>query len=222
MTQDEKRICAEKLFDEIGLIDDRFITEAATPYVRARGFRALRAIAIAAAAVTLAVTMTLGALVVGMMALGGQKDADGMKGETMYDEDMENSLNGVSTLSEKLEGMRDKTASLKTDRTDIELFDGTPKVIWKYADEETYRVRSITDSELNTLTVRLNENKGEKIKGDTEGELEGLWISTGDGKVISPYLEQTAGNVGYGEIFEYEPEYEPSEDFSEYLCDVIS
>ncbi len=222
MTQDEKRICAEKLFDEIGLIDDRFITEAATPYVRVRGLRALRAVAIAAAAVTLAVTMALGAFVVGMIALGGKKDADSMNDETRYEEDMDNSLNSVSTLSEKLEGMRENTASLKTDRADIELFDGTPKIIWKYADEETYRVRSITEGELNVLTERLKENKGEKLQGDTDGGLEGLWISTGDGKVISPYLEQTAGNVGYGEIFEYEPEYEPAEDFSEYLCDVIS
>lgn len=222
MTQEEKRICAEKLFDEIGLIDDRFITEAVTPYVRKRSFRALRAIAIMAAAVTLTVTLMLGALVVGMVALGSKNDADNVKDEAPMEEDVNNSMGSAATLSKKLEGMRENTASLKTERNDIKLFDGTPKIIWKYADEEDYRVRSITERDLNTLTSRLKADKGERIKESTESELEGLWIATGDGKVISPYLEQTAGNVGYGEIFEYEPEYEPSAGFSEYLCDVIS
>ena len=210
MTQEEKRICAEKLFDEIGLIDDRFITEAVTPYVRKRSFRALRAIAIMAAAVTL--TVIKGTIVIG----------EGVKDEAPMEEDVNNSMGSAATLSKKLEGMRENTASLKTERNDIKLFDGTPKIIWKYADEEDYRVRSITERDLNTLTSRLKADKGERIKESTVSELEGVWIATGDGKVISPYLEQTAGNVGYGEIFEYEPEYEPSAGFSEYLCDVIS
>ena len=39
-----------------------------------------------------------------------------------------------------------------------------------------------------------------------------VWIAFGDGVVISPYLKANPGNTGHGELFDYDPELELSED----------
>lgn len=228
MTQEEKRICAERLFDEIGLIDDRFVFEAATPYVSQKRKGLWQRLLIAAVSVTIVACVGLGLFVVGMMS-GGKGNApenDMNIVGTVADDALQDNSDGseaVLTLSARLERMKDDTAQLAVSKADIELFGTSPKVIWKYSGEEEYRVSSITEAQANALVEKLSKNSGKRVsESDDKSELEGLWIATGDGRVISPYLELTAGNTGYGELFEYEPEYEPSNDFAEYLCDTIS
>lgn len=228
MTQEEKRICAERLFDEIGLIDDRFVFEASTPYV-SRARRTLwRRVLVAAVSVTLTVCIAVGLFAVGMMnaGKGNAPENDMPMGDTVGDGMLEDNADGSETaltLSARLDRMKDDTAGLTVSKVDIKLFSTSPKIIWKYSDEADYRACTISEAQARTLVEKLSKNRGSRVSGEKpDGELEGLWISTGDGRVISPYLELTAGNTGYGELFEYEPEYEPSEDFSEYLCDTIS
>lgn len=226
MTQEEKRICAERIFDEIGLIDDRFISEAETSYVPASRRTGWRRFLIAAVSVTLVVSIGVGILVTGM--LSAQKNHSPEADMDAVDTQIggltqDGSTSAQRTLSARLEAIKRKTADMKVNEADIELFGNTPKVIWKYSEEDSYRVCNITEWQVKTLVQKLSENKGERVDSKAVSDkLDGVWIATGDGRVISPYLEQTAGNTGYGEIFEYVPEYEPSEDFSEYLCDVIS
>lgn len=219
MTQEEKRICAQRLFDEIGNIDDRFITEAAAPYARARDTRGIRAFLIGAVSVALAISVTVGVFVVGMMS--GDKKTDNEGAVNDMNEIVEGSTS-TPTLSARLTAIRNQTANAAVSKEDIDLFDGMAKIIWKYSDEEEYRTRDISDSEYSKLKKILSENKGVRVDNYAVGKLEGVWIASGDGLVISPCLEQTAGNVGYGEIFDYVPEYEPSAELSECLCDYIS
>ena len=72
MTQEEKRICAERLFDEIGLIDDRFITEAASPYAPRKN-AGLRRFLVAAVSVTLTLCVCVGIFAIGKL---GQDKSD--------------------------------------------------------------------------------------------------------------------------------------------------
>lgn len=220
MTQEEKRICAERLFDGIGLIDDRFIVEAATPYVRKSRARGFRALLIGAVSLALALSVAVGAFVVGMMS-GQNRVEDGDVADDVYTE-LADGTTHANTLSAQLSSLRADTEENAVDMADIDLFDSRAKIIWKYADEELYRVTPITDGEREKLVAILSKDKGERVTQVEAEAVEGVWIATGDGRVISPYLEQTAGNVGYGELFEYQPEYEPTEEFSEYLCDCIS
>ena len=220
MTQDEKRICAERLFDGIGLIDDRFIVEAATPYVRKRSAKGFRALLIGAVSIALAMSVAAGAFVVGMMS-GQNRVEDGDVADDVYTE-LADGTTHANTLSAQLSSLRADTEENAVDMVDIDLFDSQAKIIWKYADEELYRVKPITDGERERLVTILSKDKGERVTQVEAEAVEGVWIATGDGRVISPYLEQTAGNVGYGELFDYQPEYEPTEEFSEYLCDCIS
>jgi len=229
MTNEEKRICAERLFDEIGMIDDRFIAEAATPYARQTRIRNLRRILVAAVSLSLAVSLAVGIFVVGKI---GNK-SDGMAGDnaapngagTVEKEEGDKTSSQTATLSSRLDELRVQTEALKINAEDLDLFSETPSVVWKYSDENEYRVRAISASQAKTLSQKLSVGDGKTVyaqEDDPSCDLEGVWITLGDGRVISPYVEQTAGNVGYGELFEYEPEYEPSEEFSEYLCDMIS
>ena len=45
-----------------------------------------------------------------------------------------------------------------------------------------------------------------------------IWLSFGDGVVVSPYLKNTAGNAGHGTVFDYDPELEMSDDLAEYIA----
>ncbi len=222
MTQEQKRICAERLFDEIGLIDDRFITEAASPYAPKKSV-GLRRFLVAAMSVTLTLCVCVGLFAIGKLGQNKSDSATAPENGNVDHNYPSDSGETLSTLSGRLDTLRADTEELKVSAEDIQLFGGAPSVIWKYSDEETYRVCQISQSEAERLGHLLEENKGQRTDGEaTKGKLDGVWIATGDGRVISPYLEQTDGNTGYGEIFEYSPEYEPSEEFSRYLCDVIS
>ena len=224
MTNDQKHLSAEKLFDSIGLIDDRFVAEADTPYRRKSSRTTIKAFLIAAVSMTLIVTVLLSVFAVGMLVgtlTHNGTDGDGMEG-TAPENDMNSAV--TQTLELRLDDMRDETAHLSVSKSDIDLFDGSCRIVWKFSDEKEYRARKISEGELQKITHMLSYDKGTRIDSESTAgsELEGVWLCTGDGRVISPYLDQTRGNVGYGEIFEYEPEYEPSEEFSEYLCNVIS
>lgn len=230
MTKDARYRCAQRLFDEIGLIDDRFIAEAATPYRPARRSAFLKKFIVIALSLTVAATLLLGSLAIGMVAIGGIIGGMGSKSDSDngYAEDGGATLPETSysengyTLSARLDGLREETEALKVAPTDVDLFGGSPMVIWKYRNEDGYRVKSVSQSQVNSLSAALKADGGERIDGDAEGSLEGIWITLGDGRVMSPCLENTEGNVGYGEIFDYSPEYEPSEEFTDRLCDIIS
>lgn len=226
MTNDEKRICAQRIFDSIGEIDDRFIAEAATAYVPKRNKIIFRSVIIAAASVTLLITVLLSSLAVGMLVSNFFAGDDGGVADEKFenlqgDADMESA---VQTLDSRLCHMRDETKSLSVSKESIDLFSGNGLIIWKYSDEENYRVYTLSEKELSDVTDMLDSDEGTPIDPSvpTDSEIEGVWIATGDGRVVSPYLAKAEGNVSYGKIFEYEPEYEPSPEFSELLCDVIS
>ena len=49
-----------------------------------------------------------------------------------------------------------------------------------------------------------------------------VWINYGDGRVVTPYLKDTEGNVGYGTLFDYEPEIVPTKDMSKFVNSLVS
>lgn len=223
MTNEQKRMSAERLFDAIGMIDDRYIAEADSAYIPAKRTNIWKKAILAAVAVTLALSVMIGSFLVASF-VGGYLFIDKVFDALITNKD-ESDLDAPSaTLSEKLVSIKDKTEDMRVSEDSIDLFSGSSMVIWKYSDEADYRVSLISDNELVTLQGKLERNRGESIDSSmpTDTQIDGVWIALGDGRVISPYLEQTAGNVGYGQIFDYTPEYEPSDDFAEYLCDSIS
>ena len=60
-----------------------------------------------------------------------------------------------------------------------------------------------------------------EISAPADDSIDGFWICFGDGLVYTPYLKSSDGNIGYGEIFDYEQELEPSKDFAHLIRDII-
>ena len=225
MNRDQRARLAAYLFDEIGNIDDRFVAEAETPYERQSRSHGMRRFAILAVSLSLALTATLG-IFVGSRLLGSKKN-DASRPENDNEAVVTDIVAGHSTsaggLSARLESMRDKTEHCRTEAEQIDLLSSEPSLILKYAEEENYRVCPITHEQRDRLLREMNQNAGTPVSPDgATATAVKVWIVTGDGTVLSPCLEQTDGNVGYGTLFDYEPELEPSQAFTETLCGILS
>ena len=104
----------------------------------------------------------------------------------------------------------------------IALFDSKPKIVWEINASEYY-VCEISEGRARSLIEKMRVGGTKTPSGEAQGESStSVWIILGNGQVITPHLELTSGNVGYGELFDYEKEYEPSEDFSNLLIDTVS
>ncbi len=227
MTQNDRQKASNRLLDSIGLIDDRYIYEAETPFVQKKKRAWLKTFIIAAVSLTLALMLALtvatGGLITAIVIIMGN---EGTKDDSPIISDGDNMDEGNSSatsysLSSQMVSIKDKTEHLAVSSQELDLFDGA-SVIWKYSDESDYRVYKLTSAEAAELSERLSRDIGIRVTRQETTELEGIWICNGEGQVISPCLERSEGNVSFGQLFDYSAEYEPSEEFSDYLCDVIS
>jgi hypothetical protein len=69
---------------------------------------------------------------------------------------------------------------------------------------------------------RALNDRGDFVAENATEEETKVWVSMGDGRVISPYLAISEGNVGYGCLFDYESEVEPTDVFVQTVMDLIS
>ncbi len=232
MDHENRKRFAEYLFDEIGLIDDRYIAQAEFAYAPSSSARpakpswSSRRILITAVTLSLLLACILSVFVGNQLQKGAKEDAAPTAPmESMGNNSADNAGASRSTVSLRLQALRAETEHLRLSADSLPLFDGTPRIIWKYSDESGYRAMALSEQEKNQLLTLLFQNKGSRLSPETAEavkSLDGIWIALGDGSVISPCLEQSAGNVGFGSLFEYDPELEPSSAFTEYLCDILS
>lgn len=201
---------AEYLFDEIGGIDDSYIAAA----MSARPVRARRPsrIAVLAAAAVLVMAMVVA------LPMSFVTDKDDAAHDTVLNEgtaslstdpsadDAEQKPDVIESPFE-LDSLLSNTPDSFNMGGEPDLFDGTPRLLWQTADGVLCGVK-LSASELEHLN--REQGKGKQV-GDAAMEAEVMvWISYGNGLVVSPYLEDSPGNVGYGELFDYSPEIIPS------------
>lgn len=198
MNQKDKK--AAYLLDEIGGIDDRYIAEAMKAKKKPKTGKV---ILILAACITVAAIMLLA--VAGAFTLGG------IIGGMIRDDINSSRPDPDAGLGEILQKESDSAGVIKvSNASDIDFFNG-PCLIWQNASEDGYCLKRLSQSSLSAL----ESNIGGADVGDKDENLSGkVWISCGDGRVFSPYLKAAAGNVGYGELFDYSPEIIPSERFN--------
>ena len=229
------------LLDAIGEIDDRFIFEAET-YLPSKRKAPLRKYLVAVFSVVLIMSLTL-SLLVGMLTRedtkgnangeivdipdeNEEKPTDRPATSKPTDAPPENVESESKTLSDALGQMKENTVSFASPLEREMLFDGDTKLIWKYEDEEDYRICPVS-SRYSQRLERALAKKQDFVKitepdvSDSDG-IEGVWVCFGDGYVFSPYLENSNGNVGYGTLFDYERELEPSEAFAQLIERIVS
>lgn len=182
---------AERLFDSIGGIDDRYIAEAQAyrPCVgkRARG----RRIFVIAAAALLSLALIIGTLPLAIsIILSGNSSAPATTENPVYLSDL---------LARHARSMTPLDSA-------PDLSDGTARLIWS-CDGELYAV-NIGKKQLSRLAASLAADTG----GSPSQNTTHVWLSLGDGRVLTPELRLSAGNISYGTLFDYNAEISPSRD----------
>lgn len=144
--------------------------------------------------------------------------------DTPSEEAPDKSPQNIPTLANTLESLKSSTTEFNTVFGREMLFDGKVKMIWKYSDEESYRVCEVAiASDAAKIRAVLEGNaEFEPINEPTLNYgIDGFWICFGDGLVYTPYLRATNGNIGYGELFAYGKELEPSSKVTEFVEELI-
>ena len=211
---------AERLFDAIGLIEDGILVEAETtqvlrPYVRRRGqIRSLIALACAFSVITAGV---LGSALVSLLFPTGESHAPESSAPDA-------STPVLETLQESLQWAESSgAAATVSDVGAIDFFDGTAKIIWRGEDESQYRVITVASpAEADRILDRLKVAGTPLAPDSAYDPTYSVWISRGDGTVVSPYLKPSAGNVGYACLFDYAPEVEPDEELAALIRGVVT
>ena len=128
----------------------------------------------------------------------------------------------AQSLSANLYYMKEMDNADRISEEDIKFFDGCARLIWKFSDEEFFRVCPISSYQLREIQKAIDDGKNGTFPPDRySSKLEGFWISLGDGKIISPFLISSDGNTGYNKLFSYDAEIEPSEHLTNYICNII-
>ena len=233
MNRSDKRKNSEMMLDAIGNIGDRFIFEAEA-YTPSKRVSPLRRFAIIAVSFALILTLTVSVLVGTLTRQDGESsEQDSSVEHVQNDENLTKPSDNiqepsvplpVQNLSSTLINMKAETEKLSSELDRDMLFDGDARIIWKYEDEDDYRICTMSRHDAISVASSIKTQKDfTRVDASVDSDgLDGLWICFGDGMVYSPYLETADGNVGYGTLFDYERELEPSTEFVKLVESIIS
>ncbi|MBQ9079604.1 MAG: hypothetical protein IJY27_00860 [Clostridia bacterium] len=213
----DARRAAEYLFDEIGGIDDSFI--AAAQSARPARRYAPRRIAVLAAAV--AAVIMLFAVTVPLYRGGSVKDDLDNAITSVNDNQAADNIDKADDLTPdkvELEALLAQTGNTFAVTEQIDLFDGAARLIWQTRESGEISAIKLSTSELGRIKTLSGD--GERVEGGESDIL--VWISYGNGQVVSPYLEASAGNIGYGSLFDYLPEIIPTDELTGYIGNIIT
>ncbi len=206
---EHKRRSAEQLFDAFGTLDDKYIAEAQSVKTR-HSYR--RAFLPAAALLLLFVIL----LAIPSSRTKEQSSDDGDREYTENVDQLPEASDpgyGPVEIYTALELCKDVQAQPLT-----EMLDGKAKLIWQYG-KDTPRYVELTERDFNPLISSLSDNAG-----DTEGGRADIkiWICYADGRVVTPLLKPSAGNIGYGTLFDYTDEVIPSQNTVDLVYSIIT
>lgn len=196
---------AEYLLDELGDIDDALLIEA----ISYRPVRRAPRFALIAACIALSLLLVFSSVIVLQTVMPDF-------GNTQNN--APNAAPSPLTLDEVMMSAKVGHHTKLSSESEIPYRDGKSYIVWQYVGESEYYVSSLTATQLTAIEKNLGS--GEEV-GQTSPELECMvWIVTGNGEVISPYLKDTYGNVGIS-VFDYCAEIYPTQDFINYISAII-
>lgn len=196
-----------RLYEEIGYVDERFLQEAAA--YRARKKSPMWRTLLIAAAVLLSITLLLGTVAASVTI--------GVIG-ALIDREEQPDQETLTPMEQMEQTMAQ--SSLKPLSADELAFFGTPTLIWSEQGSDEYYSVTLSKSQCEQL-VYLMQSSRREYTAQSEQPSYQIWLSFGDGVVVSPYLKNTAGNAGHGTVFDYDPELEMSDDLAEYIARYI-
>ncbi len=198
---EEKLKKAEHLLAEIGEIDDELLCQAVS-------YRKKRRVNSKAAAIAATLTLVFCLTVAVSLSI---RDVQNSSDDVMNDI----ALESLFTSLDRTDGF-----SYVSDSESLPYFDGEAHIVWQYSSGKGYYLSGgISGDRLASLTGDLG--RGEAV-GESSPILDvKVWILLGDGRVLSPYLELSSGNIS-NEVFDYEAEIVPSDSLVQKIQSVLS
>lgn len=206
----------EYLFSAIGEIDDRLLEEAISYRRPARRRQYWIPVLAACLAVFLAVTSTMTLAVatpIGLLILSSLGNSNSSEPQAPEDAPGEY----YASLDHLIEAQKGgELTYLSAD--ELEYYGGA-SIIWQYEEGGEYCVAPLTDYELAEIKARMG--RGRDVGESSPENTCRVWICDGKGNVRSPYLKNGTGNQDV-EVFDYEAEIIPDEDFVECISDILN
>ena len=196
----------EYLFDEIGRINDSLVQEAMV-YRREPKKLPIKAVSVAA-------TLLVACLV--LFRVGS-----GLLPKVSKDDIAVNESGRIASLERLLTEHTDTLDCRPLSaQGELNFFDSNAYLVWQESNgNRLYVSRPLKADELEKLKTMATQ--GTPV-GNTSPVLDcRVWILCGDGSVFSPYLRSSAGNIGVGELFDYNAEIIPSSNFTAYVSDIL-
>ena len=206
----KKHLDENTLYRAIGEIDDTFVAEALSYRApKRKRFSELVPILSAVAAILLVCALAF-RLFPGLKKPQHDDPAVLWSATDGY----ENNASLMACLAEVRESA---THSYVAPRTD----NGVATIVFREEATGIYYSVPLTDatsSELSRLSRLIkNERPATSLSSDSDAPPFSVWILTGDGIAISPYLPYGNGTVFYGLPEDYAPEHLPSESFAAFI-----
>ncbi len=205
-------------YDEIGKIDDRFISEALfTEKVRRRNdFKKKLSVFAAVAAIVAVLCFTV---------IGNRTDGKGNAPSEDYPGSSESSTSQNDYLAaylsqNTLEGVKYELEEIESEL----IYDSSMRLIWTFDGDVYYSVavqNSLSASELESLLE--NDRYTKLLLGENSPEYGDFrfYVSHGNGILETPYLERNVGRYSVGSLQNYLPEVYPSDSFARFVESLI-
>lgn len=207
---------ADYLLDELGYIDDAFLAEAINWSKRAHAAPRKRSVRVLLAAASLVLVLAVGAAgLVTMLRRSAHPEPDGGAAGTFGgDMDAQMQLDGLDQL------LRECVAGDSFTRCNgdhLNFFDGNVRlVIEERATEALFVSRPLSSSEQSAISKDFRTS-GVLLPEEADESAYRVWITLGNGNVVTPCLSPSDGNIGAAILFDYSSERIPTQDFTDLL-----
>ena len=205
------------LFDEIGRIDDRLLQEAMQFDCRTANTVKWRKILLIAATLSLSLVLML-QMVVGLSRRDWFPNPG--QGEAPAPEEPAESENWAldSVLNA---GTHGDGVEVLASAEEYGFFDGSARLVWQYqGEEQIYVSRSLTPTEVESLLKAMTGTRT-AVSSKEEQPLWRIWLVCDNGEVRTPYLEDSQGNIGYGDFFDYHAEVIPAGEWISCVSEIL-
>lgn len=207
--KNEKLKKADLILDAIGEIDDEYLA-AALSYKRKRGVGSR--LLIIAATLAMSLTLIVGAVIGARLVSKNDMEAEAPNAENVADGDRLSSV--MLSLANK------ESFTHVESETELPYTDGNAYIVWQYEGESGYYLsEALSYREIDYLKSQIG--RGEDVGGKSPTLECKMWILLGDGRVVSPYLKVTLGNISNA-VFDYEAEITPEDGLVEKIAAILS
>ena len=218
MKHPEKRRRAAYLLDEIGGVSDFYLQEAIA-YRPAEKRRPVRRILLIAASFSLLVILSV-SLLLPAMRKGNTPESEGIKGSYSgdYPATPSNETVPADRLPDVIHTAPQESYRALSSPAAASILVNERHIFWE-ENGTVYVSRTLSQNEVNRLLGRI-EIGASSVRGESSEQTCRVWISLGDGRVVTPYLKPSPGNVGT-DLFDYEAECLPSVGFANAVSDIL-